>query len=153
MDEATDNWKNCIMESDADEDAYDVCTANFKMASRKCPCNSECSTGCPCDGGYECQEFVMAMCQMSGSSTNRVNYTYVISADGHHKDPIKRLKIRKKNMNFSPCKFFFWSFSKENRHYLSPQSSGPPSYYPFLYYAGFALLNGEVFIFGGSHDD
>ena len=99
MDEATDNWKSCIMESDADEDAYDECIADFKVASRKCPCNSECSTGCPCEGGYECQEFVMAMCQEFGSNSNPVNYTYVISADGRYKDTIKRF-IFIKNLKF-----------------------------------------------------
>ena len=42
---------------------------------------------------------------------------------------------------------------EENRHLLSPQSSGPTSYYPFLYRAGSALLNGEIYFFGGSHDN
>jgi len=49
--------------------------------------NSECSTGCPCEGGYKCKENIMAMCQMPGSSAN-VNFTYVISADGLYQETL-----------------------------------------------------------------
>ena len=87
MDEATDDWKSCIMESDADEDAYDECTADFKLASRKCPCNSECSIGCPCEGGFKCQENIMAMCQMTKFGSY-ANFTYVITADGLNKETL-----------------------------------------------------------------
>ena len=87
MDEATDDLKSCLMESAANEDAYDACYAEFKAASRKCPCNSECNTGCPCEDGFKCQENIMAMCQMSGSSPS-VNFTYVISGDGYYKETL-----------------------------------------------------------------
>ena len=88
MEVATDDQKRCLMESAANEDAYTECWKEFKVASRKCPCNSECSTGCPCEDGYKCQEFVMAMCQEQGTSSNPVNYTYVISADGLYQETI-----------------------------------------------------------------
>ena len=84
----------------------------------------------------------MAMCQMEESSSD-VSFTYVISADGLFKETI-----------FKIFKFFYlflkilWPSWKENRHYVSPQSSGP-LYYPFLRSAGSALLNGEMFFFGG----
>ena len=88
MDEATDDLKTCLMESAANEDAYDACYAEFKAASRKCPCNSQCSTGCPCEGGFKCQENIMAMCQIGEEYANPVNFTYVISADGYYQDTL-----------------------------------------------------------------
>ena len=95
MDQATDDFKTCIMSSTNDKASYDLCYDQFTMASEKCPCNSGCETGCPCEDGFKCQENIMAMCQMYGSSGG-VNFTYVISADGNFQDTITLLQ------------FFFW---------------------------------------------
>ncbi|CAG5105170.1 Oidioi.mRNA.OKI2018_I69.chr1.g1897.t1.cds [Oikopleura dioica] len=123
--EASQGLNDCIGNCTANETCFEDCFDDFLMVSRKCPCLTECEKGCPCEDGFHCQEYVLGMCQERGTNSNPVNYTYVMSADG----------------------YFI-----ENRHFLSPQSSGETSYYPFLYRAASALLNGEIYFFGGDHD-
>ena len=90
IDEASDELKTCIVDSPADKASYELCVEDFMVASEKCPCNSGCQTGCPCENGFKCQENIMAMCQMEESSSD-VSFTYVISADGLFKETIFKI--------------------------------------------------------------
>ncbi|CAG5103666.1 Oidioi.mRNA.OKI2018_I69.chr1.g878.t1.cds [Oikopleura dioica] len=113
IDESQKNFGKCVKACVAQEICYDACYSDFIVSSRKCPCNAGCELGCPCESGYDCQPFIMALCQ--SSEPPKIDFGYVISADG----------------NF-----------KENRFYTSQQGS-------FIERSGHAVLNGEMFIFGG----
>ncbi|CAG5104514.1 Oidioi.mRNA.OKI2018_I69.chr1.g1292.t1.cds [Oikopleura dioica] len=120
--EANDHFTSCVGNCQYTERAcYDQCYSLLVEESDKCPCNSGCPLGCPCESGYSCQKYITAICQRQ-SASSYVDFSYMISANGH---------------------------IQENRYYSSPLSTGS---YQFLYNSGFAILNGQMFLYGGNQD-
>ncbi|CAG5104513.1 Oidioi.mRNA.OKI2018_I69.chr1.g1291.t1.cds [Oikopleura dioica] len=79
--EVNQDFNSCFRNCTADETCYNGCTQLLVEDSRKCPCNSGCPLGCPCESGYTCQKYITAMCQ--SSSSGFVDFSYMMSADGH----------------------------------------------------------------------
>jgi len=98
----------------------------MRVESKQCPCMEGCPLGCPCEGAYDCERYVTAMCH-STSQPSANDFSYVMSTNG-------RLQSR--------------------RYYTSPLTtdSSLAKGSQFLYKAGFSLLNGRVYIFGGHQD-
>ncbi|CAG5100099.1 Oidioi.mRNA.OKI2018_I69.XSR.g16842.t1.cds [Oikopleura dioica] len=78
IEEAGRELKDCVVNCVANKDCFDLCYGNFTVASERCPCMAECPGGCPCENGYNCQPFILALGEWRD---HRISY--VISSDGH----------------------------------------------------------------------
>ncbi|CAG5110136.1 Oidioi.mRNA.OKI2018_I69.chr2.g4568.t1.cds [Oikopleura dioica] len=81
IEEAAARQKKCVTTCYANNACFERCNDDFFIDSARCPCMSECPTGCPCDGGYKCQPFITSICQRYS-----YKHSYIISADGSFKD-------------------------------------------------------------------
>jgi len=124
--EGTHKLDDCFKTCTANSTCHETCLEDMRRESKMCPCMEDCPLGCPCEGAYDCQNYVTVMCQAT-SQPSAKDFSYAISTNG---------------------------LLQNRRYYTSPLTtdSALPKGSQFLYKAGFSLLNGQIYVFGGVQD-